>query len=56
MSFSLLMVAQMVRNLPAMQETLVWSLSSEDPLDLGTATHFRILAQFYGQMSLVGYS
>ena len=55
-SFSLLMMAQMVRNLPAMQETLVWSLSSEDPLEMGMATHFRILVQFCGQMCLLGYS
>ena len=27
------MVAQMVKNLPVMQETLVWSLGQEDPLE-----------------------
>ena len=31
-------VAQMVKN-PAMQETRVWSLSWEDPLKKGMATH-----------------
>ena len=28
----------MVKNLPAMQETWVWSLGWEDPLEKGTAT------------------
>ena len=37
-------VAQMVKNLPAMQETWVQSLGQEDPLEKGTATRFRILA------------
>ena len=31
------MVAQIVRNLPAMQETQVWSLGLEDPLEKETA-------------------
>ena len=34
----------MVKNLPAMQETLVRSLSWEDPLEEGMATHSSILA------------
>ena len=33
------LVAQMVKNLPAMQETLVWSLGWEDPLEEDMATH-----------------
>ena len=37
------MVAQMVKNLPAMQETWVQSLGQEDPLEKGMATHFSIL-------------
>ena len=36
--------AQLVKNPPAMQETWVWSLSCEDPLEKGKATHSRILA------------
>ena len=32
------LVAQMVKNLSAMQETLVQSLGWEDPLEMGTAT------------------
>ena len=32
------LVAQMVKNLPAMQETLGQSLGWEDPLEMGTAT------------------
>ena len=34
----------MVKNLPAMQETQVWSLGWEDPLQKGMATHSSILA------------
>ena len=33
------LVAQMVKNLPAMQEMLVRSLDREDPLEKGMATH-----------------
>ena len=38
------MVAQIVKNLPAIQETQVQSLSLEDPLEKGVATHSSILA------------
>ena len=38
------LVAQMVKNLPAMQETWVQSLGQEDPLEKGMATHSNILA------------
>ena len=38
------LVAQLVKNLPAMWETWVQSLGWEDPLEKGTATHFSILA------------
>ena len=38
------LMAQMVKNLPAMQETRVPSLSQEDPLEKGMATHSSILA------------
>ena len=34
----------MVKNMPAMQETLVQSLSWKDPLEKGIATHSSILA------------
>ena len=37
------LVAQMVKNLPAMQETWVRSLGQEDPLEKGLATHSSIL-------------
>ena len=37
-------MAQMVRNLPAVQETWVQSLGQEDPLEKGMATHSSILA------------
>jgi len=36
--------AQMVKNLPMMQEMLVQSLGWEDPLEKGMATHSSILA------------
>ena len=39
-----IMVAQLVKNLPAMWETSVQSLSREDPLEKGMATHSSILA------------
>ena len=35
-------MAQMVKNLPAMQETQVQSLGQEDPLEKGMATHSSI--------------
>ena len=38
------LVAQMVKNLPAMQETQVQSLGQENPLEKGMATHSSILA------------
>ena len=38
------LVAQMVKNLPAMQETWVQSLGGEVPLEKGMATHSSILA------------
>ena len=38
------LVAQTVKNLPAMQETGVQSLGWEDPLEKGRATHCSILA------------
>ena len=37
-------VAQMVKNLPVVWETQVQSLSQEDPLEKGMATHSSILA------------
>ena len=37
-------MAQLVKNLPAMQETQVQSLGWEDPLEKGMATHSSILA------------
>ena len=38
------LVAQMIKNPSAMQETWVWFLCWEDPLKEGMATHFSILA------------
>ena len=38
------LVAQMVKNLLAMQKTQVWSLGREDPPEKGMATHSSILA------------
>ena len=46
-----------VRNLPAVQETWVWSLGREDPLEEGMAIHSSFLAwESHRQRSLVGYS
>ena len=36
------LVAQLVKNLPAMQENPVWFLGQEDPLEKGQATHSSI--------------
>ena len=50
-------MAQMVKNLPAMQETWARSLGQEDCLEKRMATHSSILAwRFHEQRSLVGYS
>ena len=38
------LVAQVVKNLPAMQETLVRSLGGDDPLEKTRATHSSVLA------------
>ena len=38
------LVAQTVKNLPAVQKTWVQSLGWEDPLEKGTATHSSMLA------------
>ena len=38
-------MAQMVKDLPAMQETQIQSLGLEDPLEKRMATHSSILAQ-----------
>ena len=38
------LVAQTVKNLPAVQETQVQSLGQEDPLEKGMATHSSVLA------------
>ena len=43
MKFKASLVAQMVKNLPAMQEPWVWSLGQEDPLKKGMATQSSIL-------------
>jgi len=51
------LVAQVVKNLPAVQETKVQSLGWEDPLEKEMASHTSTLAwKSYGQRTLVGYS
>ena len=39
------LVAQTVKNLPAVQETQTWSLHQEDPLEKGIISHSSILAR-----------
>ena len=49
--------AQMVKNLPAMQEIWVRSLGWEDPLEKEMAIRSRTIAwKSHGWRSLVGYS
>ena len=51
------LVAQLVKNLPTMQETWVWSWGQEDPLEKEMATDSSILTwKIHGQRSLLGYS
>ena len=55
------LTGSLVKNLPAMQETLVQSLGREDPLEEEMGTHSSILLEnlpgkFHGQRSLVDYS
>ena len=57
MPFTASLVAPLVKKLPAMQETWVWSLGWEDPLEKEMTTHSSILAwRIHGQRSLAGYS
>ena len=51
------LVAQMVKNLPAMQGTWAWSLGQEDPLEKGLVPHSNILIwRIHGHRSLVSHS
>ena len=51
------LVARMVKNLPAVQETQVQSLGQEDSLEKGVASDpVFLLGEFQGQRSLVGCS
>ena len=51
------LLAQMVKNLPAEQETQVLSLGQEDPLEEGMAYYSSILVrEFHGQRSRAGSS
>ena len=50
-------LAQMLKNLPAVQDIWVWSLGWEDPLEEGLAPlRYSCLENPHGQRSLVGYS
>ena len=51
------LVAQIVKCLPTMQETWVWSQGQKDPLEKETATHSSILpGKPHGWRILVGYN
>ena len=51
------LIAQMVKNLPVTQETLVQSLGQKDTLEKEVETHSSILAwEIHGQRNLMGYS
>ena len=51
------LVAQLVKNLPAMWETWVWSLGWEDPLEKGKATPTSVFwpGEFHGPYSPWGH-
>ena len=61
LSLLLSLVAQLVKNLPAMQETCVQSLGRKDSLEKGIATHSSTLAwriprtQEPGRLQYMGY-
>ena len=44
------LVAQMVKNLPAMQETGVQSLGQEDTMEKGMVFHLLILSHFFAHL------
>ena len=52
------LVAQIAKNLPAMQETQARSLGWRDPLEKGMATKTSVFlpGESHGQRSLTGYS
>ena len=50
------LVAQLVKNLLAMQETQVWPLGQEYLLERGMATPVFLPGKFHGQRSQAGYS
>ena len=52
------LIAQSVKNLPAMQETRIRTLGREDPLEKEVANNTPVLlpGKSQGQKSLVGYS
>ena len=55
--FGASLVAQMVKDLPAIWETQIQSLGQEDPLEKGMQpTPVSLPGEFHGQRNLVGYS
>ena len=50
------LVAQMIKNLPAVRETWVRYLSREDLLEEGMTTHYSCLENPMDRGALVGYS
>ena len=51
------LVAQIVKNLSAVQETQIWSLGREDsPEEENATTPVFLPGEFHGQRSLLGYS
>ena len=54
--FGVFLVAQLVTNLPAMQEAWVQSLGQEDPLEKEMATHSSILFFFLTLQYCIGFA
>ena len=56
MKYRASLVAQTIKNLPAVLDTQVWSLSQEDPLEKWQPTPVFLPEEFHGQRNLMGYS
>ena len=54
-NFKVFLVAHMVKNLPAVQETWVWSLGQEDPLEKRMATRYSMEKRMATRYSILAW-